>query len=85
MVGDPPAVAPQPGGDMLGGVIEGRMRIAGLALTAHGNAAPGMHIDITGKKTSGLAERHMRFQRLVKIFMGDDVQISRHVNAQGVG
>ena len=82
---DPAAIAAQAGGDMLRRVIEGGMCVACLTFAAHGDAAAGMDIDITGEKAARLAESDMRFQGMVEIFGGDDVEMLRHMDAQGVG
>ena len=70
---------------MLRRVIEGGMCVACLTFAAHGDAAAGMDIDVAGEKAARLAEGDMRFQGMVKIFGGDDVEMPRHMDAQRVG
>ena len=85
MLVHPPAIAAQALGDMLGGIIEGRVGIGRFALATQLQAAARMHIDITGKETSRPAERDKRLQRAVEILARDQVQLRADTRAQCVG
>ena len=69
---------------MLGGVVEGGMRIGGLAFAADRHAAPRMQVDVAGKETARLAEGDVRLHRLVEILMGNAVHLIGDMDAQCV-
>lgn len=85
VVVDPPAVAAQPLGDVLGGVVEGAVGIGGLALAAQGQAAAGMDVDVAGEEAPGAAEGDLGFQGTVEIFGGDRVELPGHPCPQRLG
>ena len=62
-----PSVASQALGYVLGGVVEGGMGVARLALAAQGEAAAGMNIDIAGEKAAGPAESDAGLHGVVEI------------------
>ena len=80
----PPAIAPQPLGDVLGRVVERGVGVRRLAFAAQRQAAPGMHVDVAGEEAARAAERDLRLQRMVEILAGDDVQVIRHARPQRV-
>ena len=80
----PPAIAPQPLGDVLGRVVERGVGVRRLALAAQRQSAPGMHVDVADEEAASAAERDLRLQRMVEILAGNDIEVIRHARLQRV-
>ena len=81
----PPAITPQPLGDMLGRIVERCVGISCLALAAQPQPAAGMHIDVTDEEAARPAEGDLRLQRMVEVLARNNIEVIGYTRAQRVG
>ena len=78
-------IAAEAFGDVLGGIVERRMRVGRLALAAESEAAARMDVDVAGEERTGAAERDVGFERVVEILVRDHVELRFDARSKCVG
>jgi hypothetical protein len=60
---------------MLGGIVKGAVGICGFSFSAQHQAASGMDIDVAREKAARPAEGDVRFQRVIEILIGNQIEL----------